>query len=74
MSSYACQHEPCCPTADAQDHDAARIVASFPEQGWSLLCNGVIVFEDNGELMPDGRSVGAQRGPAPHTAAYATAA
>jgi len=28
-----------------------------PEQGWSLLCNGVIVFDDTGELLPGGRSV-----------------
>jgi len=73
MSSPTCQHQPSCPTADARDHDAARVLASFPEQGWSLLCNGVIVFEDTGELMPDGRAVGPHRGPAPHTAAYAAA-
>jgi hypothetical protein len=23
-----------------------------PEQGWSLLCNGVIVFDDLGEILP----------------------
>ena len=49
-----CQHQPTCPSAEATDREAARIVASFPEQGWSLLCNGVIVFEDTGELLPDG--------------------
>jgi hypothetical protein len=27
-------------------------VASHPEQGWSLLCNGVIVFDDLGEILP----------------------
>jgi hypothetical protein len=26
-------------------------VASHPEQGWSLLCNGVLVFDDGGELL-----------------------
>jgi hypothetical protein len=31
---------------------AARTVASHPEQGWSLLCNGVIVFDDLGEILP----------------------
>ena len=61
-----CQHQPTCPSADASDHDAARVVAAFPEQGWSLLCNGVITFEDNGEIMPDGRAVGPHRGPALH--------
>jgi hypothetical protein len=50
---HACQHLPACPTAGASDHDAARVVASHPEQGWSLLCNGVIVFEDTGELLPN---------------------
>jgi Family of unknown function (DUF5999) len=28
-----------------------------PEQGWSLLCNGVIVFDDMGEILPDGRVI-----------------
>ncbi len=28
-----------------------------PEQGWSLLCNGVLLFEDTGELLPDGRII-----------------
>lgn len=74
MSTPMCQHQPPCPTADAQDHDAARVVASFPEQGWSLLCNGVIVFEDTGELMPDGSTVNPHRAPAPHIPAYAAAA
>jgi Family of unknown function (DUF5999) len=32
-------------------------VASHPEQGWSLLCNGIVVFDDMGELLPDGRAV-----------------
>lgn len=59
-----CQHQPQCPEADASDHDAARVVAAHPEQGWSLLCNGVVVFEDYGELLPDGRMV-----PAPLRAA-----
>jgi hypothetical protein len=52
-----CQHQPQCPPADASDHDAARVVAAHPEQGWSLLCNGVVLFEDYGELLPDGRTV-----------------
>lgn len=63
-----CQHLPTCPTADAVDRDAARAVASYPEQGWTLLCNGVIVFDDTGELLPDGSCVAPHRGPAPHTA------
>jgi hypothetical protein len=61
-----CQHEPCCPSADAVDREAARTLVSHPEQGWSLLCNGVIVFEDTGELLPDGTCIEPHRGPAPH--------
>lgn len=49
-----CQHQPQCPHELAPDHLAARIVADHHEQGWSLLCNGVIVFDDGGELLPDG--------------------
>jgi hypothetical protein len=64
-----CPHRPSCPAADATDHGAARVVASYPEQGWSRLCNGVIVFDDTGELMPDGRPVPPCRGPARHAAA-----
>jgi hypothetical protein len=52
-----CLHQPPCPPADHPDRDAARIVACHPEQGWSLLCNGVIVFDDMGEILPDGRVV-----------------
>ncbi|MGP4029516.1 DUF5999 family protein [Actinomadura sp. 3N407] len=61
-----CTHEPHCPTPDAVDREAARTVASHPEQGWSLLCNGIVVFEDTGELLPDGRSIDPHR---PTTAA-----
>jgi uncharacterized protein DUF5999 len=53
-----CQHQPRCPQWPAPDHLAARIVADQPGQGWSLLCNGVIEFDDDGgELLPDGRAV-----------------
>ena len=52
-----CQHQMSCPGADAPDHAAAQVVAAHPEQGWSLLCNGVIVFDDSGELLPNGRAV-----------------
>jgi hypothetical protein len=56
-----CPHHPTCPSADAPDHDVARCVARHPEQGWSLLCNGVVCFEDTGELLPDGRAVAPHR-------------
>jgi Family of unknown function (DUF5999) len=56
-----CQHRPACPPADALDHDAARVVTCHPEQGWSLLCNGVVLFEDTGEILPDGSAVAPHR-------------
>jgi Family of unknown function (DUF5999) len=39
------------------DRDAAYTLAFHPEQGWSLLCNGVTYFVDTFELLPDGRVV-----------------
>ncbi|WP_238429863.1 DUF5999 family protein [Frankia nepalensis] len=59
----SCQHHPICPSADAPDRDAARMVRAHPDQGWSLLCNGVILFEDTGEILPTGRTVEPRRGP-----------
>ncbi len=56
-----CRHEPKCPAADAADRDAARVVSSHPEQGWSLLCNGVVSFDDTGDLLPDGQVIPPQR-------------
>ena len=47
-----CPHLPPCPAPDRPDHAAARTVALHPGQGWSLLCNGVIVFDDLGEILP----------------------
>lgn len=68
-----CPHSPPCPAPNALDREAARTVVSHPEQGWSLLCNGVVVFEDTGELLPGGATVAPHRptdlrlddGPAP---------
>jgi hypothetical protein len=57
-----CQHIPTCPTSEAPDREAARVVSGHPEQGWSLLCNGVIMFEDTGELLPDRSTVRPHRG------------
>jgi uncharacterized protein DUF5999 len=57
----ACPHHPPCPPASAPDHGAARIVATHPEQGWSLLCNGVVAFDDTGEILPSGACVAPQQ-------------
>jgi hypothetical protein len=32
-------------------------MVTHPEQGWSLLCNGVVLFEDAGALLPSGGEV-----------------
>jgi len=52
-----CPHQPPCPPATAPDREAAHVVSSHPEQGWSLLCNGLVLFEDTGDLLPDGQVV-----------------
>lgn len=52
-----CQHQPRCPDPHAPDRMAARALISRPEPGWSLLCNGIVLFEDAGEILPDGRAV-----------------
>ncbi|MGI8447452.1 MAG: DUF5999 family protein [Streptosporangiaceae bacterium] len=56
-----CPHTPLCPDARALDREAARTLVSHPEQGWSLLCNGIVVFEDTGELLPGGDTVAPHR-------------
>ena len=61
-----CPHKPSCPPSDAPDREAAHVVAAHPEQGWSLLCNGIILFEDTGEILPDGRTVKPCARPAVH--------
>jgi len=42
---------------DAADREAAHVVASRREQGWSLLCNGIVLFDDTGALLPGGQSI-----------------
>lgn len=56
-----CAHIPRCPDAAAGDREAARTVAAHPEQGWYLLCNGVVRFDDTGLLLPDGQAVAPSR-------------
>ncbi len=45
-----CQHQPACPDAKAPDGSAAHVVASHPEQGWSLGNGGE---DDCDEVLPD---------------------
>ena len=56
-----CPHTQPCPDASGLDREAARTIISHPEQGWSLLCNGIVVFEDTGELLPDGETIAPHR-------------
>jgi hypothetical protein len=56
-----CEHVPPCPQAADPDHEAAKVLVAHPEQGWSLLCNGVVTFDDTGQLLPDGRAVAPRR-------------
>jgi Family of unknown function (DUF5999) len=56
-----CLHLPQCPPAGAPDRAAARVVSSQPGQGWSLLCNGVVLFDDTGEILPSGRVIAPRR-------------
>jgi hypothetical protein len=37
----------------ATDAAAAKVISSHQEQGWSLLCNGTVLFEDGGLLLPN---------------------
>jgi len=48
---------------------AAHVIAGHPEQGWSLLCNGIVLFDDGGLLLPDGRAEAPQTRPLPVIAA-----
>jgi hypothetical protein len=52
-----CAHTNSCPPADSDARNLAAVLSSHPEQGWSLLCNGVVRFDDGGELLPDGRAI-----------------
>src|SRR6478736_620895 len=52
-----CSHVPQCPDVDSDSRDLAVVTSSHPEQGWRLLCNGVVLFDDDGELLPDGSAV-----------------
>jgi hypothetical protein len=52
-----CAHNPTCPPADASDARQACVVCRHDEQGWCLLCNGVIAFDDGGAILPNGSAL-----------------
>ncbi|MEV4868601.1 DUF5999 family protein [Streptomyces syringium] len=66
-----CSHTPQCPSAHASDLEAAHCTAWYPEQGWALLCNSLLCFEDTGALLPDGGIVPPHRPVGQHAAASA---
>ncbi|MER6633548.1 DUF5999 family protein [Streptomyces sp. NPDC000987] len=63
-----CSSRSSCPSSGSA---ARHVVAAHPEQGWSLLCDGAVVFDDTGELTPDGRAVAPHRPPAEQPAVAA---
>jgi len=65
MPGAECWHRPSCPSSGQTDALAAVIVAAHPEQGWYLLCNGLITFDDIGVIAGD--SVVIPRRPIPGT-------
>lgn len=56
-----CNHEPRCPAATTNERLAAHVRTPHPEQGWNLLCNGVVAFEDGGVLLPTGEALAPPR-------------
>ncbi|MBA0049757.1 hypothetical protein E0L36_26965 [Streptomyces sp. AJS327] len=56
-----CRHNPPCPTAEAPDREAAQVIAHGGVQGWALLCNQVLIFDDTGELLPNGKIIAPRR-------------
>ncbi|MGW2587757.1 DUF5999 family protein [Streptomyces virginiae] len=58
----ACRHSPPCPRAEDSSRGEAQIVSAHPEQGWNLLCNGVLMFDDDAAmLLPDGQVIASPR-------------
>ncbi|MGW0702992.1 DUF5999 family protein [Streptomyces sp. NPDC002867] len=49
-----CTHEHPCPSATGSDREAAHVVQSDETLGWSLLCNGLVVFDTSGAQVPQG--------------------
>ena len=61
---HTCTHAPRCPRAGSPVARRARVVVHHEEQGWYLLCNGVVLFDDGGAILPNGRVIS----PAPQAA------
>lgn len=51
---------PSCPAAETGEACRAQAVCRHDERGWWLLCNGVILFDDGGAILPNGTAVAAR--------------
>ncbi len=56
-SFESCTHAPRCPHAASPAACRARVIVRHDEQGWYLLCNGVVLFDDGGAILPNGRAL-----------------
>jgi hypothetical protein len=56
-----CGHRPECPSVENRDFQAAQVRVRHSEIGCSELCNGVLVFDDTGCLLPSGKVVDPRR-------------
>jgi hypothetical protein len=45
---------PCADASDPRGH-TAHVLSDHHDQGWCLLCNGLILFDDGYCLRPDGQ-------------------
>ncbi|MFE3073595.1 DUF5999 family protein [Streptomyces sp. NPDC059247] len=60
-AGVVCGHEVECPAAMDVDAQAAQVRFRCPESGYSLLCNGLLLFDDTGYLLPAGRAESSRR-------------
>ncbi|MEU0878206.1 DUF5999 family protein [Lentzea sp. NPDC005914] len=56
------ERQPCASTSHSAPSRRTRgpwaeIAVSHPEQGWYLLCNGIVLFDDGGLMLPGHRVV-----------------
>lgn len=63
---HPCPHTPACPDWDSPAHDMAKVVDRHPELGYERLCNDVYVWDDLGEILPNGATVPAHSNEPPH--------
>ncbi|MFM9538669.1 DUF5999 family protein [Streptomyces turgidiscabies] len=59
--ALTCQHEPSCLSAESSNRENSSFLSHRPEQGWSPLCNGVVLFESAGDLLSDGQVVASRK-------------